>query len=162
MSDKEHFTWPGMMPGSTDDGANYLGHDLSSLGSAGSDAGYASTAGSRSSMNGSPPVHPMTAEQRDSRRHMEQLRRENKSATRFRRSESIPYMAETAGPSSAGLNLPAVYTSATAPISLLAEPVASVPSQSYLSHYNHHQPLQDPNSAGMSNVPIYAMQHQVM
>lgn len=155
MSGKESFPWPGMMA-NHDANANLLGHDLS-IGPS-SDGGYSSAGRSRST-NGSPPRQPLSAEQRELKRQMEQARRESKSAARFRRSNSNPYLADATTPA---LNVPA-YTSPTPPVSLLAEPAtSSVPGQSYLSAYN--QPLQEPESAGLSGVPMYGapMQQQSM
>ncbi|SPO00935.1 uncharacterized protein DNG_03683 [Cephalotrichum gorgonifer] len=154
MSPKQSFGWPEMMANPTDDSANYLGHDLS-LGGGSSDAGYASTGGSRS-INGSPPRHlSMTVEQRELKRQMDQSRRESKSAARFRRSNSNPYLSDAPSPS---LNNMPLYTTPTAPTSLLAEPVtSSMPAQNYLSAYDHrhNQPLQEPVSAGLPNVAMY-------
>ena len=147
MSSKDSFPWPGMMA-NHDSNANLLGHDLS-MGPA-SDGGYASTSGSRSA-NGSPPRYPLSAEQRELKRQMDQARRESKSAARFRRSNSNPYLSDTA--TSTALNVPS-YTASTAPISLLAEPATTgVQGQNYLSAYN--QPLHEPDSAGLSGVPMY-------
>lgn len=142
MSSRDSFPWPHMM-GHADGSPNLLGHDLAM--GPGSDGGYASTGGSRSAHD-SPPRQPLSAEQRELKRQMDQARRESKSATRFRRSSSNPYLADT----TTAINIPA-YTSSTPPISLLAEPATtSVPGQNYLSPYS--QPLQESDSAGVPGV----------
>lgn len=154
MSGKQSYAWPNMMA-NPDDHANLLGHHLALGG--GSDAGYASTAGSRS-INGSPPRQPLSVEQRELKRQMDHVRRESKSAARFRRSNSNPYLEDA---TTSALGMPA-YTAAAAPISLLAEPATSVPGQGYLSAYS--QPLQEPSSAGLPGVSMYgaAMPQQSM
>lgn len=145
MSGKQSYAWPNMMA-NPDDHANLLGHHLALGG--GSDAGYASTAGSRS-INGSPPRQPLSVEQRELKRQMDNARRESKSAARFRRSNSNPYLEDA---TTSALGMPA-YTAAAAPISLLAEPATSVPGQGYLSAYS--QPLQEPSSAGLPGMSMY-------
>lgn len=154
MNDKQSFNWSNMMP-NPDDHASLLNHHLALGG--GSDGSYASTAGSRS-INGSPPRQPLSVEQRELKRQMDHARRESKSAARFRRSNSNPYLEDA---TTSALGMPA-YTAAAAPISLLAEPATSVPGQGYLSAYS--QPLQEPSSAGLSGVPMYgaSMPQQTM
>lgn len=148
MGKQNTYPWPAAMstsPNSTS--ANFLGHDLT-LGSS-AEAEFAATVRSRS-RTGSPQGHStLTPEQRELKRQMDQVRRDNKSASRFRRSNSNPYLPD----SSSALSMP-IYTSSMAPISLLAEPANTVPSQSYLSPYS--QPLQEQDPAGLSNVPMYA------
>jgi len=148
MGKQNSYPWPAVMstsPNSTP--ANFLPHDLA-LGSS-AEAEFAATVRSRS-RTGSPQGHStLTPEQRELKRQMDQVRRDNKSASRFRRSNSNPYVPD----SSSALNMP-IYTSSMAPISLLAEPANTVPSQSYLSPYSQQLPEQDPG--GLSNVPMYA------
>ena len=153
--DRGSFHWPVMMT-SGDSDTSLLGNGLSM--GAGSDEGFAPGSGSRSP-GGSPPRQPLSAEQREIKRQMDQARRESKSAARFRRSNSNPYLADA--PSSA-LGVP-TYTSSAPSISLLAEPATTGGSgPSYLSPYS--QPLQEPDSAGLSSVPMYgaSMQQQSM
>lgn len=155
MSSKESFSWPGMMA-NAHSSANLLGHNLSMAPA--SDGGYASTGGSHSA-NASPPRHPLSTEQRELKRQMDQARRDSKSAVRYRRSNSNSYLDDTA---TTTLNVPA-YTSSTPSISLLAEaPTTGVAGQNYLSPYT--QPQQEPSSAGLPGVPMYgaSMQQQPM
>jgi hypothetical protein len=119
-----------------------LGHDLASMGHA-SDASLTPPSGSRS-VTASPPRANMTAEQRELKRQRDQARRSSKEAARIRRSSSNPYVQGTpitmAEAVSAALTLP-VYTTAPASISLLAEPVTTMASQTYVPSYS--PPLPD-------------------
>lgn len=146
MGKQSNYPWPGMMTSPGSNSTNFLGHDLA-LG-AGSEAEFAATTRSRS-RTGSPQGHPtLTAEQRELKRQMDQVRRDNKSASRFRRSNSNPYLPDA----SSAMNMP-IYTSSMAPISLLAEPAGAVSNQSYLSPYT--QSMQEQDHATMSSVPMY-------
>lgn len=150
MGKQNTYPWPGVMTSPNHNATNFLGHDLSSMsGAPGSEAEYGGAARSRSRTGSPQGHHVLTPEQRELKRQMDQVRRDNKSASRFRRSNSNTYLPDA----SSAMNVP-IYTSSMAPISLLAEPANSVPTQSYLSPYA--QPLAEQDAGSMSNVPMYA------
>ncbi|CAI4216732.1 unnamed protein product [Parascedosporium putredinis] len=151
MGKQNTYPWPGVMTSPNHNATNFLGHDLSSMsGAPGSEAEYGGAARSRSRTGSPQGHHVLTPEQRELKRQMDQVRRDNKSASRFRRSNSNTYLPDA----SSAMNVP-IYTSSMAPISLLAEPANSVPTQSYLSPYA--QPLAEQDAGSMSNVPIIGL-----
>ncbi|KAK2036492.1 hypothetical protein LZ31DRAFT_601229 [Colletotrichum somersetense] len=139
MGSRSSFTWPGL-DNSESSGA-LLGHNLSSLGHV-PDTSLTPPSGSRS-VTASPPRGTLTPEQRELKKQRDMARRDSKTSQRARRTGSNPYVH------SPPLSLPDVsstmgvpiYTTAPAPISLLAEPTTTMGSSSYLPSYS--PPLSD-------------------
>ncbi|GKT55421.1 LOW QUALITY PROTEIN: transcription factor C2C2 protein [Colletotrichum tofieldiae] len=155
MGSRSSFTWPGL-DNSEPSGA-LLGHNLSSLGHV-PDASLTPPSGSRS-VTASPPRGTLTPEQRELKKQRDMARRDSKASQRVRRAGSNPYVH------SPPLSLPDVsstmgvpiYTTAPAPISLLAEPTTTMGSSSYLPSYS--PPLSDHGYQGgyPPMAPAYSM-----
>ncbi|KAK7908129.1 hypothetical protein PG985_015432 [Apiospora marii] len=131
------YSWP-------DAGQDLLGHDLGSV-SHGSDASLTPPSTSRS-VTASPPRGTLTPEQRELKRQRDLARRDSKASLRARRgmsgsyaSHSPPVSINEFAPSSA---LP-VYTTSSSQISLLAEPVTTMPGTGYMPSYS--SPLPEPS-----------------
>ncbi|KAK7970798.1 hypothetical protein PG988_009871 [Apiospora saccharicola] len=131
------YSWP-------DAGQDLLGHDLGSV-SHGSDASLTPPSTSRS-VTASPPRGTLTPEQRELKRQRDLARRDSKASLRARRgmsgsyaSHSPPVSMNDFTPSS---TLP-VYTTSPSQISLLAEPVTTMPGTGYIPSYS--SPLPEPS-----------------
>ncbi|KAK1726725.1 uncharacterized protein BDZ83DRAFT_573922 [Colletotrichum acutatum] len=119
-----------------------LGHNLSSLGHHHQDASLTPPSGSRS-VTASPPRGTLTPEQRELKKQRDMARRDSKASQRVHRAGSNPYIHSpplSLPDVSSTMGVP-VYTTAPAPISLLAEPTTSMGSSSYLPSYS--PPLSD-------------------
>ncbi|KAK2754977.1 hypothetical protein CKAH01_05991 [Colletotrichum kahawae] len=139
MGSRSTFTWPGLEHSGESSGT-LLGHNLASLGS--SDASLTPPSGSRS-VTASPPRGVMTPEQRELKKQRDQARRDSKTSQRVRRAGSNSYIHSpplSMPDVSSTMGVP-VYTTAPAPISLLAEPTTTMGSSSYLPSYS--PPLSD-------------------
>jgi hypothetical protein len=108
-----------------------------------------------SSITSSPPRHSYAIDQRDNKRQQDRSRRDCRLASRLRRvSSQPPYMDAHHMPIhevTSGMDMPAAYSTAAAPMSLLTEPAAPMSSHSYMPSYS--PPLQDPNQAQMFPTP---------
>ncbi|KXJ92322.1 hypothetical protein Micbo1qcDRAFT_61232 [Microdochium bolleyi] len=140
------YTWPGL-----DLNANFLDNSLCSVGPS-SDAGMTSSSVDSRSITSSPPYPRLTAEQRELKRQRDMARRDSKASVRshramsdYRASQSppLPIHEFNVGPSMA------VYTSSQPQLSLLPEPVTTLPGVStYLpSSYTASPPLSDQQAA---------------
>ncbi|KAL0939360.1 uncharacterized protein CTRU02_205970 [Colletotrichum truncatum] len=139
MGSRSTFTWPGL--DNSESSGTLLGHNLASLGSA-SDASLTPPSGSRS-VTASPPRGVLTPEQRELKKQRDQARRDSKASARGRRTGSNPYIHSpplSMPDVSSTMGVP-VYTTAPAPISLLAEPTTTMGASSYLPSYS--PPLSD-------------------
>ncbi|RYO96873.1 hypothetical protein DL765_011446 [Monosporascus sp. GIB2] len=123
-----------------------LGHDLASVGHV-SDASLTPPIGSRSATS-SPPRGTLTPEQRELKRQRDLARRDSKSSIRARRGMNSAYSTSSPSPPvtmsefSAAPTMP-IYTTAPSQISLLAEPVTTIPGQQYVPAYSTSPPLSD-------------------
>ncbi|OBR15856.1 hypothetical protein CH63R_01036 [Colletotrichum higginsianum IMI 349063] len=139
MGSRSSFTWPGL--DNSESSGSLLGHNLSSLGHA-PDASLTPPSGSRS-VTASPPRGALTPEQRELKKQRDMARRDSKASQRVRRAGSNPYVHSpplSLPDVSSTMGVP-VYTTAPAPISLLAEPTTTMGSSSYLPSYS--PPLSD-------------------
>lgn len=145
---RSSMTWPGLEPN-----VDFLGHDLMSH--AGSDASMTPPSTSRSSTS-SPPRGMMTPEQRELKRQRDQARRESKTSVRARRAMSNTSYGSTSpqmsmSEFSTASPMP-IYTTSPSQISLLAEPVTTVPGSSYIPSYST-SPLPEPSAMFTSPFP---------
>ena len=116
-----------------------------------SDGGLSTSSFDSRSITSSPPHPTLTAEQRQLKRQRDMARRESKASARvhramsgFRASQS-PQMSMSEY--SNGPNMPA-YTTVQPPLSLLSEPVTTLPGVStYMPSYTGSPPLSDQQSA---------------
>ncbi|KXH29386.1 hypothetical protein CNYM01_14227 [Colletotrichum nymphaeae SA-01] len=140
MGSRSAFTWPGL--DNPEASGSLLGHNLSSLGHHHQDASLTPPSGSRS-VTASPPRGTLTPEQRELKKQRDMARRDSKASQRVHRAGSNPYIHSpplSLPDVSSTMGVP-VYTTAPAPISLLAEPATSMGSSSYLPSYS--PPLSD-------------------
>ncbi|KAI1491391.1 hypothetical protein F5X96DRAFT_693421 [Biscogniauxia mediterranea] len=155
---RSSFTWPGLSSG-LDPTTDLLGHDLSSVGH-GSDASLTPPSNPRS-LTSSPPRPILTPEQRELKRQRDQARRDSKSSVRARRGMSSSYSSASQSPPvtmsefAASSPMP-VYTTAPSQISLLAEPVTTLPGHSYIPSYSP-SPLPDHGNSGMFSPPFSSL-----
>ncbi|KAI1840656.1 hypothetical protein JX266_013163 [Neoarthrinium moseri] len=130
---RSSLTWPGL-----DSNVDLLGHDLGSMSNAGSDVSLTPPSTNRS-ITGSPPRGTLTPEQRELKRQRDQARRDSKTSVRARRALSSAYNPHSPPVSLAEFTtastLP-IYTTSPSQISLLAEPVTTVPGSSYIPSYS--------------------------
>lgn len=145
---RSSMTWPGLEPN-----VDFLGHDLMSH--AGSDVSMTPPSTSRSSTS-SPPRGMMTPEQRELKRQRDQARRESKTSVRARRAMSSTSYGSTSpqmsmSEFSTASPMP-IYTTSPSQISLLAEPVTTVPGSSYIPSYST-SPLPEPSAMFTSPFP---------
>lgn len=117
-----------------------------------SDGGLSASSFDSRSITSSPPHPTLTAEQRQLKRQRDMARRDSKASTRahramsgYRASQSPPQMSMSEY--SNGPNVP-VYTTVQPPLSLLSEPVTTLPGVStYMPTYTSSPPLSDQQSA---------------
>ncbi|KAF6840070.1 hypothetical protein CPLU01_01385 [Colletotrichum plurivorum] len=155
MGSRSAFTWPGL--DNHESGGALLGHNLASLASA-SDASLTPPSGSRS-VTSSPPRGTLTPEQRELKKQRDMARRDSKTSVRVRRAGSNPYVNSpplTMPDVSGTMGVP-VYTTAPAPISLLAEPTTTMGSSSYLPSYSPPLPDHGYQSGYPPMAPTYGM-----
>lgn len=84
----------------------------------------------------------MTPQARELKRQRDQIRRESKASVRAHRASSNPYLdspALSVSDVSAGMGVP-IYSTAPAPLSLLAEPVPNMTPSPYMSSYSSPAP----------------------
>ncbi|CRK19732.1 hypothetical protein BN1708_000397 [Verticillium longisporum] len=138
MANRSTFAWPVLE--NSEPSPSFLGHNLA-LGPT-SDPSLSPPMTSRS-VTSSPPRGSMTPEQRELKRQRDLARRDSKTSARARRAGSSSYMSSpplSMPDVSTAMGMP-IYTTAPAPISLLAEPTTTMPNSSYLSSYS--PPLTD-------------------
>ncbi|CRK48582.1 hypothetical protein BN1723_016915 [Verticillium longisporum] len=138
MANRSTFAWPVLE--NSEPSPSFLGHNLA-LGPT-SDPSLSPPMTTRS-VTSSPPRGPMTPEQRELKRQRDLARRDSKTSARARRAGSSSYMSSpplSMPDVSTAMGMP-IYTTAPAPISLLAEPTTTMPNSSYLSSYS--PPLTD-------------------
>ncbi|KAH7030975.1 uncharacterized protein B0I36DRAFT_117139 [Microdochium trichocladiopsis] len=141
---RSSYTWPGLDPN-----ADFLNNDFCSVGPS-SDGGLSSSSADSRSITSSPPHPTLTAEQRELKRQRDMARRDSKTSVRahramsdFRASQSPPMSMNEYNPAN---NLP-IYTTVQPPLSLLSEPVTTLPGVStYMPSYTS-PPLSDQQSA---------------
>ncbi|KAM0332613.1 hypothetical protein ACHAQA_002897, partial [Verticillium albo-atrum] len=134
---------------------SFLGHNLA-MGPT-SDPSLSPPMPSRS-VTSSPPRGSMTPEQRELKRQRDLARRDSKTSVRARRAGSSSYMSSpplSMPDVSAAMGVP-IYTTAPAPISLLAEPT-TMSSTSYLPSYSPPLPDQGFSSSYQSMPSNFGM-----
>lgn len=130
---RSSMTWPGL-----DANVDLLGHDLGSM-SHGSDVSLTPPTSSRS-ITASPPRGPLTPEARELKRQRDQARRDSKNSVRARRAMSTASFSSNSPPMTmaefSGAPALPIYSTSPSQISLLAEPVTTVPGSSYIPSYS--------------------------
>lgn len=145
---RSSLSWPGLDPN-----VDLLGHDLMSQ--AGSDASMTPPSTSRSATS-SPPRGILSPEQRELKRQRDQARRDSKTSVRARRALSGASYSSASPPMtmaefSTASPMP-IYTTSPSQISLLTEPVTTIPGSSYIPAYST-SPLPEPSTMFASPFP---------
>ncbi|KAH8737013.1 hypothetical protein BGZ61DRAFT_525221 [Ilyonectria robusta] len=137
MGPRSAFTWPGPLESHASSNS-VLSNALSSMGH-GSEPSLTPPMDTRS-LTSSPPRFSLTAEQRELKRQQDKARRDTRLMSRVRRTSSPPYVESPSSAmqlpdASSAMSLPA-YTTASASVSLMAEPAATMSTSPYLSSYS--------------------------
>ncbi|KEY71109.1 hypothetical protein S7711_00931 [Stachybotrys chartarum IBT 7711] len=138
MGPRSAFTWPGPLDSNAPT-SHMMPHELAMAPN--TDPSLTPPSSTRS-LTGSPPrVGGLTPHQRELKKHQDRVRRDSRLTSRIRRTSSNHSFMDSPPPpmtisdvTSAG-SIPA-YTTAPTPISLLAEPVTSMPTPPYMPSYS--------------------------